>query len=625
MRETSFIKQNKEKWVEFEENLTHNSTDPDKLNDLFIQITDDLSYSRTFYPNRSVRVYLNNLAQQIFHSIYKTRKSRLNRFANFWKAELPRLVYESRNEFRLSLFVFTLAFLIGALSSTIDPEFPRVILGDDYVDMTIENIESGDPMAVYKQRGEFGMSLGITANNLFVAFLTFVLGVFFAIGTLAIMVKNGVMVGAFQYFFYEEGVFWESFLTIWTHGTLEISAIIIAGAAGLTMGKGLVFPGTYSRLQAFQVSARRGIKIMVGIVPIIIMAGFIEGFLTRNTETPDIIRLLFILVCLFSVLGYFVWYPKELAKKGFKNKISESKIPPNTRQYIQFNRIKAMGEIFSDTFVFYKKYLVKIGLFSFITTILFCGVVFLSNFRSPSELFVFDSVGISIGLIINQLKQFFTNDQIMVLPFMNVLLYSAITFILYTLLVKEEAKQKKEEIKQKTKIQHLSNFLQSSVIIILLMTVIYFAPSFAIFVVLLMPCFLLWAYIMYREQKNIIGALGRTVYLIQSNLGRMFSLFSSLLMIGLFFYSFVDSFLFWFYIEVISWNLSLEQETLDQLVIVLLTFSRVLVICLVYSMMAIGIGLIYYTLLEIKEAPDLKERIKKIGQGRRIQGLEREA
>ena len=71
MRETSFIKQNKDKWKEFEHDLNKENADPDKLSDLFIQITDDLSYSRTFYPNRSVRVYLNNIAQQIFYSIYK--------------------------------------------------------------------------------------------------------------------------------------------------------------------------------------------------------------------------------------------------------------------------------------------------------------------------------------------------------------------------------------------------------------------------------------------------------------------------------------------------------------------------------------------------------------------------
>ena len=77
MRETSFIKQNKEKWAAFEQDLKKNNVDPDKMSELFVQITDDLSYSRTFYPNRSVRVYLNNIAQQIFYSIYKIGKIEL--------------------------------------------------------------------------------------------------------------------------------------------------------------------------------------------------------------------------------------------------------------------------------------------------------------------------------------------------------------------------------------------------------------------------------------------------------------------------------------------------------------------------------------------------------------------
>ena len=283
MRETNFINQNKEKWEEYEEMLDRNATDPDRLNRLFVQITDDLSYSRTFYTNRSVRVYLNNLAQQIFFNIYKNKKSPLRRLLSFWVEELPRLVYESRIAFRVAFVVFVCSMIIGAFSAQMDPDFPRVILGDGYVDMTIQNIETGDPMAVYKDRSQFGMALGITANNLFVAFLTFLLGAFFCIGSIGILINNGIMVGSFQHFFYDKGVFQESFLTIWTHGTLEISAIIIAGAAGITMGQGLVFPGTLSRLQAFQISARRGLKIMVGLVPIFIVAGFIEGYLTRYT------------------------------------------------------------------------------------------------------------------------------------------------------------------------------------------------------------------------------------------------------------------------------------------------------------------------------------------------------
>ncbi|HRJ14532.1 MAG TPA: stage II sporulation protein M, partial [Saprospiraceae bacterium] len=265
MRETNFIRQNREKWKQFEQILDGQNKDAEKLNELFVQVTDDLSFSRTFYPNRSVRVYLNGLAQRAFSLIYKNRRTHRNRFLHFWTEELPQLMWEARRELALSFGIFALSMLIGALSSAMDSEFVNVILSEEYVEMTKRNIESGDPMAVYKGRGQLSMSMGITVNNLMVAFLTFATGAFFTLGSIVVLIRNGIMVGAFQNFFIERGLFWESFLTIWIHGTLEISAIIIAGAAGITVGKGLVFPGAYRRMQAFQRSARRGLKIMVGI------------------------------------------------------------------------------------------------------------------------------------------------------------------------------------------------------------------------------------------------------------------------------------------------------------------------------------------------------------------------
>ena len=284
--------------------LRNNKRDPDKLNRLFIEITDDLSYARTFYPNRSVRVFLNILAQRVFHNIYKGKRFPVERLRLFWTETLPKTMWETRRALLLSFSVFALAFTIGVLSSIINPEFARVILGDGYVDMTIENIEKGDPMAVYKESAPLGMTVGIAANNLFVAFRTAIFGVIASIGTLLIMLYNGIMIGAFQYFFIQKGLFWESFLTVWIHGTLEISAIIIAGAAGLVAGSGLLFPGTYRRVQAFQISMRQGLVIFLGIVPIIVLAAIFEGFLTRYTETPDFIRGLFIATSLFFVIWY---------------------------------------------------------------------------------------------------------------------------------------------------------------------------------------------------------------------------------------------------------------------------------------------------------------------------------
>ena len=121
--------------------------------------------------------------------------------------------------------------------------------------------------------------------------------------------QNGIMLGAFQTFFYQHGLLGTSMLAIWLHGTLEISAIIVAGAAGITMGNGWLFPGTYSRLTSFRRGARRALKIIVGTVPIFVVAAFIEGFFTRHTEWPDALRLTIILLSLLFVIGYYIYLP----------------------------------------------------------------------------------------------------------------------------------------------------------------------------------------------------------------------------------------------------------------------------------------------------------------------------
>ncbi len=244
---------------------------------------------------------------------------------------------------------------IGIFSAAEDPQFTQSILGDRYVEMTKENIASGDPMAVYKKSNQVDMFLGITLNNLMVAFRTFVFGVFFSIGTLGILLYNGIMVGCFQYFFIERGLFVESALTIWLHGTLEISSIILAGGAGLVLGSGLLFPGTYTRLQAFQLSAMRSLKIILGISPLFVIAGLIESFLTRYTEAPDILRLFLILLSAALIIGYFVIYPWLKSRSGFAHPLEEEKITAGNFEPLQYDRIKNNAEVLKDAFLFYKQ------------------------------------------------------------------------------------------------------------------------------------------------------------------------------------------------------------------------------------------------------------------------------
>ena len=310
MKEVTFIRQNLEKWRNYESvaDVPGLST-PDEIADTYIDVTSDLAFSQTHYPKSRITLYLNNLASAIHQLIYRNKRERWSRVITFWTQEVPKTMWDARIELRLSFAIFVFSALVGMVSQLIDPEFSRIILGNAYVDMTLENIENGNPMAVYDSSPEGFMFIGITSNNIWVSFVAFVSGVLTSFCTGVVLFQNGIMMGAFQTFFAQHGLLWDSALAIWLHGTLEISAIIVAGAAGLAIGNGWLFPGTYSRLYSFRRGARRGLKIVIGTVPLFCTAGFIESFLTRHTEWPDAGRLMLILLSAAFVIYYYIVLP----------------------------------------------------------------------------------------------------------------------------------------------------------------------------------------------------------------------------------------------------------------------------------------------------------------------------
>ena len=360
MKETRFIQQNREKWNEFEKFLHDGQHDPEKITRLFVEITEDLSYARTFYPNRTVRFYLNRVAQYVYNKVNRNRIFRWSSFWNFWADELPWIVYTSRRQLQISLILFVLCMLLGMFISAFEPSFAETIFGKHYVEETISNIEQGDPMAVYKKSGATGMFLGITLNNVRVAFLIFISGLLAGIGTVYVLIINALMVGAFQYFFYERGVLQEALITIWQHGTIEIASIIIAGAAGIILGSGLAFPGSYTRGDSFRLSAYRSVKLFLGTVPLFIFAAFIEGFITRHTESPLLLRIM-VIACSVGFIGfYFIWIPWKKHRANPSWGYPEEKIPP-ARPFTLQPGILSNGLIIKESFGFLKENFSKLA------------------------------------------------------------------------------------------------------------------------------------------------------------------------------------------------------------------------------------------------------------------------
>ncbi|MBC7488043.1 MAG: stage II sporulation protein M [Cytophagaceae bacterium] len=599
MKETSFIQQNKEKWQDLETLLKEKQKDPDQLSELFIQVSEDLSYARTFYPNRSIRVYLNNITQAIFSIVYKNKRTKWKDIVFFWKEELPYIVYHSRKELSIGLIVFMISLLFGIISAYKDPGFPEHILGHRYIEMTKANIEKGDPLAVYKSEGQLTMFLGITLNNLKVAFFTYIMGLFFSIGSVSILMYNGIMVAAFQYFFYSQGLLVDSFLIIWLHGTIEISCIVLAGGAGIKLGSGLLFPGTYTPLQALRISGANSLKLLSGLAPLICLAGFIESFITRYTGTPDWLKASLIFISLVFIIGYFIILPWRKSKTGFHASLNPERLRSGISMNFDINKIYDNGYIFKLTFYFLKTHFSKIIIPFIVLSIIY-------SVGATYALIAMKENDYSNGwFFFNKLYNNFTPDSI---KYANIIFFS---FILTITLERFVSFLKKESSDVPGFKEYLLMFVWSTGCTFFLFSLTFLSEVlFAWSVMVLAPFIILTLFIGFYEKLNPVQAIVKSIRLTSSNFLSIYGIYCIVFITGilLFFVLFVP--LWYVYSPFLNWQVLISENTQ--------VFIKTFVPCLV-SMIGLSfisffilnsIFIKYFSIKESTEANSLIEKIK---------------
>lgn len=312
LREALFIKKNKDRWLK---NQQLPSDDPDEMAANFTQLVDDLAYAKTFYPSGKVTGYINTQASKIYLDIYKNRKEESNRLVTFWKYDLPLTIRKHHKVVLFSFIIFTTFFVVGFFISAKDEGIVRSIFGDDYVRMTQDNIDRKNPFGVYEFGNPVLSWLGIMINNIKVAFRFFVSGIFCGIPTLFDLSREGIRLGVFDQFMSSKGSGLDFWLVVFIHGTLEITALIVAGAAGFIIGKSFLFPGTIRRIDAFKQGAKDGVKIVIGLVPVFGLAAFFEGFITRLYNNVSILTTAIFALSVLFVIWYFIIYPIRIGKK----------------------------------------------------------------------------------------------------------------------------------------------------------------------------------------------------------------------------------------------------------------------------------------------------------------------
>jgi uncharacterized membrane protein SpoIIM required for sporulation len=312
LREALFIKKNRDRWLK---NQHTPSADADEMAKDFIQLVDDLAYAKTFYPSGKVTRYINSQASKIYLNIYKNRKEESNRLLTFWKYDLPLTIRRHHKAVLFSFILFTTFFSIGFFVALRDENMPRNFFGDWYVDHTRDNIEKGNPFSIYEHGNPFLSWLGIMINNISVSLRMFVSGIFCGIPSMYQLAREAARLGVFDQMFASKGLGIQFWLVVFVHGTLEITAIIIAGAAGLVLGKSFLFPGTLKRMEAFKRGAKDGVKIMIGLMPVFAIAAFFEGFFTRLYNDLSILTTIIVSLSVLFIIWYFIIYPIRLGRK----------------------------------------------------------------------------------------------------------------------------------------------------------------------------------------------------------------------------------------------------------------------------------------------------------------------
>jgi uncharacterized membrane protein SpoIIM required for sporulation len=250
-----------------------------ELGRLYRQVTSDLAVARRDFANHPLNQYLNALVARGHSEIYRSKSARGKQFVSFFTHEFPRAWRATWPYTLASFLMFFLPALLAFALTYRDPQLaPFLVPG---IEDLISDIQAGEEWwQSINEEGRTASASLITTNNIRVAFLAFAGGVLLGTLTLYVLLQNGLLLGtvagAAQRFDFA-GNLW-GFVA--AHGVVELSVIFFAGGAGLQLGWSILRPGLLTRRAALVLATRRAITVLFGCVPLLIVAGIIEGFIS---------------------------------------------------------------------------------------------------------------------------------------------------------------------------------------------------------------------------------------------------------------------------------------------------------------------------------------------------------
>lgn len=261
---------------------------------------------------------LEDIVVRAQQQLYRRKETDGSKFIRFFVRDFPRLVRREKFALGLATALFTVPLLLLWLGTLSAPQLVYTIIDPEQTNHieTMYNPENrviGEAREADTNWGMFGFYI---RNNISVAFRTFASGLFFGLGSAFFLIYNGAMFGAVAAHLINVGFYTPFFTFVIAHGSFELSAIVLAGAAGLKLGYALLAPGQLTRVEALRQAAQIAIRLIYGVIAMLIIAAFIEAFWSSNNLFAPTVKYLVGGLLWLLVLSYFIFVGRERAQSA---------------------------------------------------------------------------------------------------------------------------------------------------------------------------------------------------------------------------------------------------------------------------------------------------------------------
>jgi uncharacterized membrane protein SpoIIM required for sporulation len=261
-----------------------------ELASLYRSVAADLARARTQQIGNTLIQSLQSLTTRAYTQIYQgSRRQEWQAILKFYSWGLPSVVQKAFVYIATATALFLLGALVAWWYSWQNPSFMPLIVPESLITkvrdehkLWMGSIVGVEPLA----------SSGIMINNLSVSFGAVAGGITAGAYTAYLMVFNGLLIGAVGTLVGQNNLAYPFWAFVFPHGSLELPAIFFAGGAGFLLARAILFPGKYRRGDALKFYGSQAVQLVFGIVPMLVIAGVIEGFFSPNPSIPDVIKYL---------------------------------------------------------------------------------------------------------------------------------------------------------------------------------------------------------------------------------------------------------------------------------------------------------------------------------------------